>query len=137
MNVCFRKIETGLGTIFFGPMWASEEKFITDCNRRNIKIICNLLEKSHGDIANAKEMWYPITNYTNPDMIHSFLQYIRLVISEVKSGKNIFIHCQFGIGRTSFALKTIMMELGMTEDESIAIVNKAYSIGIANIQLIN
>jgi protein tyrosine/serine phosphatase len=139
MSIQFRQIETGLGTIFFGPMWNNSEKamFAKECEKRNIKIICNLLEDSHGNIGNIKEIWYPIKNHNNPDITDTFIKFIRRIISEIKSGKNIYVHCLFGLGRTSFILKSILMELGKSKEEAVNIVDDVFYYGVSKISIYN
>jgi hypothetical protein len=125
------RIDTECGKIFFGRMWADEEigEFIRECNEKDISIIFSVMESSHGNIGKIREMWYPVSSVT--EQSEEFTQLTRNVVTELKAGKNIFVHCLFGWGRTSHALSAIMVELGMGKEQAEATVRGAYPVSTA------
>ena len=124
------------GKIFFGRMWDDEEtgEFIRECGDRDISIIFSVMESSHGNIGNIKEMWYPISSFA--EQPEEFITFTRNVVAELKAGKNIFVHCLFGWSRTSIALEALLIELGMSEAKAASTVKAAYPVStILNIQM--
>jgi len=116
------------GKIFFGRMWADEEtgEFVRECGDRDISIIFSVMESSHGNIGDIKEMWYPVSSTT--EQSEKFTQFTRTVVAELKAGKNIFVHCLFGWSRTSHALVALMIELGINKEQAEATVMEAYPV---------
>lgn len=120
------ELETKYGNVFFGRMWSAWElsDFTFACDSRHIDIIWNLLEKSHGNIGQAKEIWSPIEDFSIPTDFDNFYKRLDIIVNSLKSGKRIFVHCFSGCGRTSLGLATILVRLGSTTHEALRIVQE-------------
>lgn len=109
------ELETPYGNILFGRMWQYHEAdlFAKECETKGIDIIWNLLEKSHGDIGNAKEIWSPIDDFGAPSNTEDFINTVNLIVAALLAGNKIFVHCHGGKGRTSLALASLLVSLGL------------------------
>lgn len=116
----FEKVEK-LGKLFFGRMWTSWElsSIEDEIRDRNITVVLNLLEESHGEIAGANEIWAPIDDFSIPSDIQEFMSRVDETVDELKRGKNILVHCYGGKGRTSLAIAMILIKLGLPNDEAL------------------
>lgn len=118
------ELQTQYGAIRFGRLWHQWELnfFTKECN--NIDIIWNLLEESHGNIGQAKEIHSPINDFGIPADTESFLQDVNTIISLLKDGKRIFVHCHSGTGRTAIALALVLIHLGNEGNDTLYLVKK-------------
>ena len=121
------QIDVPFGTLLFGRMWSSFELDIIEkeIQDRNIDIILNLLEDSHGDICGAEEIWAPIDDFSIPSDTEAFMSKIDSVINELNLGKTVLVHCYGGKGRTSLALAAILVKLGVPSEEALEKVHTA------------
>lgn len=130
VNPIFKgSIETEYGNILFGRMWHSWESKIIEklCINKNIDIIFNVLENSHGNINNSIEIHSPIEDFSVPSNIESFKVLLKQVIDQLKNNKIIFIHCYGGIGRTSIAIACILIGIGYSNQDALKIVQDKIS----------
>ena len=69
----------------------------------NIILVVSLLESYHYkkiDYGDIESINYPITDFSIPKVIESFKKCIDYLLTLIKSGNNIAIHCFGGHGRT-------------------------------------
>jgi protein-tyrosine phosphatase len=78
-----------------------------------------LLEKSHGNIGSSEELHSPIDDFGVPADQENFFGDANMIISELKAGKKIFVHCHSGKGRTALALATVLVRLGFRGTEAL------------------
>lgn len=109
------------GTLIFGRQWFPWEtsEIEQELTSRKIDVILNLLERKHGDVAGAQEIWSPINDYDIPEDELSFINKIDQTIEHLRSGKNVYVHCFAGRGRTSIALAAILVRLGVQPEEAL------------------
>jgi len=109
------------GTIFFGRMWVDWELpyLHKEINEKDISFIFNLIEKPHGDVLFAKEVWAAIPDYSVPTDVQAFSDNLEFLISQLKT-KNILVHCLGGRGRTTIALSCLLIRLGETPEDTLA-----------------
>jgi rhodanese-related sulfurtransferase len=118
------EMETEYGSIRFGRMWDKWELdfFTKECN--NIDIIWNLLEDPHGNIGPAKELHSPIDDFGTPADSKAFCSDVNTIITALKAGKKIFVHCHSGKGRTAIALALVLIHLGKEGNDTLSLVKK-------------
>lgn len=117
------------GKLFFGRIWdRSETKEFTNQIQDNaIPIIWNLTTQEDQsirycfNIACAK-IWSPIEDFSVPENKDAFLEKVDQVLTELKLGTNIYVHCLGGHGRTSIALCLVLIRLGIDNQEALRIV---------------
>lgn len=120
------EIKTQYGAILFGRLWHPWESsfFANECERKRIDIIWNLLEDSHGDIGPAKELHSPINDFGTPNDAEAFCRDADTIITALKAGQKVFVHCHTGKGRTALALASVLVRLGITGEDALIIVRE-------------
>lgn len=56
------------------------------------------------------------------------------LLEDIKSGKNVSIHCRGGVGRTGIFACCLLIESGLSADESIRLVSEARQRGVPDTQ---
>jgi protein-tyrosine phosphatase len=108
------------GRLFFGRMWFDYENSLMEKElaERKVELIFNLRE-NHGDFAGAQELCHKIEDHGIPEDKEKFVEDVEDVIESLKHGKNVFVHCFAGKGRTSLALAAILVRLGIPSEEAL------------------
>ena len=65
-----------------------------------------------------------IDDYKAPKDVGGFVGQLDKVVGMLRSGKKVFVHCNFGCGRTGLALASIAVMMGSDAETAL---NKAYS----------
>lgn len=106
------------GRIYFGPDFINTEKEIQELVDNNISIIWNLLPTP-----NPKEhkLFYvvqtPTPDFGIPDE-EKFGTDLVEVLKYLQEGKNIYVHCLAGRGRTGMAILALKIVAGENEEEA-------------------
>jgi protein-tyrosine phosphatase/predicted RNA-binding Zn-ribbon protein involved in translation (DUF1610 family) len=104
------------GALYFGK----EEMKITfeDLKSKDVSVIWNLLDDSRGTKEESENFEIviatPIKDYGLPKSQTKFFEDAKYVLSLLKGGKSVFIHCQAGHGRTGTAVATLLIMSGMS-----------------------
>ncbi|PID49108.1 MAG: hypothetical protein CR991_08460 [Proteobacteria bacterium] len=69
-------------------------------------------------------MQYPIRDRRAPTDQRSFKKIVTQLYSELRSGKNIAIHCYAGIGRTGVLSACLLIKDGMTPQEAVELLSQ-------------
>ena len=80
---------------------------------------------------------FPISDFSAPgeDEEPAFLDLVRQVADDLRSGQRVLIHCAGGIGRTGTAAVCVLLALGFTQEVAIRCIQKAGSHHEAHEQL--
>jgi protein-tyrosine phosphatase len=68
---------------------------------------------------------FPVPDDGLPDSMESFTALVDRVTAAVKSGETVLIHCKGGQGRTGMLTAAILVELGATSENAIALVRQS------------
>lgn len=119
-------ISTEYGYVLFGRMWnKSETELVTkQLSDRQVDFIWNLFDSSHGDVGTSKEIFTPIEDFSTPEK-ESFEKDLDFIITAIKNGKRVFVHCFAGKGRTSLGLASILVRMGVDKEEALMTVYEA------------
>lgn len=115
-----------IGELFYGS-FPSRETLIK-LKEEKVDLVWNLMAELPGVLKMEKEYFQvihtPIYDYWIPEHA-SFLQDLDSVCSHLDSGKNVFVHCLGGHGRTGMALACMAIRLmGMTPNEALMLSKK-------------
>lgn len=120
----YSKILDTPGQVFFGPFPSQSDidKFIKN---NNINLIVDLTEHEelgthpyHVDIDKIK---FPIVDGYPPNDWSGFCKLMVKLAYDVRCGKNIFIHCRAGHGRSSMVSASLLCQLDYTLHPELAI----------------
>jgi hypothetical protein len=125
------ELENIPGQLFFGRAWESseEEEFTKQIQDNAIPIIWNLTTQEDKSVrycfnlACAK-IWSPIEDFSVPENKDAFLEKVDQVLTALKLGTNIYVHCLGGHGRTSIALCLVLIRLGIDNKKALEMVEK-------------
>lgn len=70
-------------------------------------------------------MSFPITDRGVPKSVRQTAQLVESVVSLLKSGASVVIHCRAGIGRSSLIAACVMLKLGFSRNEVFPILRRA------------
>lgn len=107
--------------ILFGPI--PSEQTLEYLLKKDVALIWNLMAECSG-VADLEKNFFIVINskiedFSIPDR-SEFLHDLDLVCDYLKEGKNIYIHCLGGHGRTGMALAALGMRLArMTAEEAL------------------
>lgn len=120
------------GKVWFGRLYQGKEDIeytFNELKKSGVSVTWNLLERPVylEEEANFFEKTYhsPIPNYDVPQDRDAFLNTLDEIISLLKEGKSIYVHCFGGCGRTGLALIALAARTGKNKEEWINIVYKA------------
>lgn len=107
--------------ILFGPI--PSERTLEYLLKQNVALIWNLMAECSG-VADLEKNFFIVINSKIEDFSipnrNEFLHDLDLVCEHLKEGKNIYIHCLGGHGRTGMALAALGMRLAnMTAAEAL------------------
>jgi protein-tyrosine phosphatase len=68
---------------------------------------------------------YPIPDRTTPSNLKSFRQFIARLVTAIQSGKSVGAHCRGCIGRATVTTAAILIELGFSADDALALIEQA------------
>jgi len=117
------------GHLHFGK-YPKDPELVT--NMLNIDTFVNLTEPFERDkFPEAKNtLYYPIVETKVPMDIDSFLSFLDMITTKIKNGKNIFVHCYNGRGRTGIFMVLLVTMLTSWELKSCyELVYKAHRLG--------
>jgi protein-tyrosine phosphatase len=98
------------GKIFFGSLKENSVCVIwnlleTDCTAK--------LEEEHFSVIHS-----PIDDFSIPKDPESFHKDVRSIVLLLARGKNIYVHCFSGHGRTGLAVLSLLLYLGIDKDKA-------------------
>lgn len=112
--------------------------------RSHIQILLDLgvtaeidLEKERQDVAPDVEvyLWLPVVDKTAPSM-DQFTAGVTLMTDTVKRGKKVYVHCQYGHGRSPTMVAAYLIAQGKTVMEAIDTIKAARpEIHLENVQM--
>jgi protein-tyrosine phosphatase len=71
-------------------------------------------------------LWFPIRDQSVPSSFPEFLEAIQYIVSSVRRGKNVVIHCKGGLGRTGLVAATVLVALThLKPEQAITTVRKS------------
>jgi protein-tyrosine phosphatase len=68
---------------------------------------------------------FPITDRGVPKSVHQTAQLVERVVSLLKAGAPVVIHCRAGIGRSSLIAACVMLKLGFPRNEVFPLLSRA------------
>jgi protein-tyrosine phosphatase len=68
---------------------------------------------------------YPIPDRETPWDLSSFRQLISRLVSAIQAGKSVGAHCRGCIGRSTVVVASVLMELGWTARDALALVERS------------
>ena len=116
------------GKIWHGPCYNSLSEmnasfsFLKD---NDVSVIWNLLEDDTVAKLEAKSFYVihtPVNDFSTPQDPESFRSSAKRIINLLKTGRNIYIHCMGGHGRTGMAILYLMVMIGENPIESTSLV---------------
>ena len=82
------------------------KEFVT---QKDISYIVNLVDYKHGNVLQAKELYYYIEDYSIPKNVDEFREFVKCTL-QLSKNKNIIVHCLAGRGRTSLFVAAMFMK---------------------------
>lgn len=68
-----------------------------------------------------RAVWFPVPDLHAPDL-DAAVAFVDALVDRVRAGETLLVHCGAGIGRAGTMAAAILMDLGLTMDEAIAVV---------------
>ena len=113
-----KRFPTNSGYLYYGPM--PDVKVLNQIKRNKIHTIWNLAGELKM-LVPYEETFVPeviqgnIKDYSVPSNVGGFLSQLNHIVSILRSGKKVFVHCYGGRGRTGMTLAAIKVALDGTD----------------------
>ena len=113
------------------------ERDLSRLKQGGIDVVVSLLEPEEADYlglgdeacaafgVGLKFISYPIPDCTTPDNEERFRRLIARLVDSIKSGERIGAHCRGCIGRSTVLLAAVLIELGNTPSDAVALICEA------------
>jgi protein-tyrosine phosphatase len=109
------------GRIWFGSVFLGDqerEQLFADLDCKEVSVVWNVQDDPESYEAERQHfkaaLWTPIEDFSAPDDRDAFLRDLDRVIALLRAGRNLYLHCAAGHGRTGLALASILVRLGIS-----------------------
>ncbi len=76
--------------------------------------------------------WFPIPDGGIPDDLGGFVATVRTIVSALRTGSRVVVHCRGGLGRAGTVAACVLVVLGEDADEAMRLVREARPRAIEN-----
>ena len=91
-------------------------------------------EAKLSELVGLKFISFPIRDRETPENFNEFLEFLRVLESEVNSGKSVATHCRAFIGRASIVLASLMCLRGWNERQAFAMISEVRGMTVPDTQ---